>query len=48
MDIKHRRVNKRVRITDKNNLPLANQEIGFQRKVPGNSRGSNDRGFIYG
>lgn len=32
MDIKHRKVYKSVRITDKNNNPLANQEIGIHQK----------------
>ncbi|MCR5237273.1 MAG: endo-1,4-beta-xylanase [Lachnospiraceae bacterium] len=32
MDIKHRKVYKRVRITDRNNNPLADQEIGIHQK----------------
>lgn len=39
MDIKHRKVNKRIRITDKNNLPLANRQIGVHQK---------DHEFLFG
>ncbi len=39
MEIKHRKVNKRVRITDKNHLPLANQEVGIHQK---------DHAFLFG
>lgn len=39
MDIKHRKVYKRVRITDKNNRPLANHEIGIHQT---------DHAFLFG
>ncbi len=32
MNIDHRKVQKRIRITDKNNLPLSGQEIGIHQK----------------
>ncbi|MCR5119119.1 MAG: endo-1,4-beta-xylanase [Lachnospiraceae bacterium] len=32
MDIKHRKVTKKIRLTDTNNLPLAGQDIGIHQK----------------